>query len=120
MGEIRKYSCSCGYEEEVMAGAGYNAINREIIKCIFPREYEKHANDETDLFLENTLGICDNCKKLKAVATLIVRRGDNEVARYYKKCGDCDSVVTLPATVEKVECPKCGKPMAYTTTGHWD
>lgn len=119
MGEIRKYECRCGYEDEVMIGCGFNAVNKQMAKALFPSELSGYAAENISTFIENSLGLCENCKRLKPIISLKVNT-NNGNDQYYKKCDKCNNVLSVIEDIDSVICPKCGELMTYASTGLWD
>ena len=125
MGEIRKYSCTCGYEEELCVGSGMNAINFAFVEQLFPEEYEelakkKEAGENISFQLSNIIGNCQICKKLHAIAALRYTLPDGKVTTVRKKCPICDVDVAVQTDEDHIRCPKCGQMMTWQHAGLWD
>ena len=41
MGEIRKYSCICGYSQELFEGSGILSSSSAVIERLFPEAYKE-------------------------------------------------------------------------------
>lgn len=126
MGEVRKYTCSCGYSKELPIGAGMMGVNVSSIKNNFPEtaleEFlkEKEAGHITDYLNQNQLGICENCQSLIVASHLAYTKQDGSKKHIINGCPECGNQFTLVNNPDDVSCPKCGKPLTYELTGHWD
>lgn len=120
MGNIYEYQCRCGYKEKVQIGCGMNAINRTMMKMVFPEEFPQVSGQAGQLSMENSLAYCAKCKKLMEVATLLVKKEDGNRACFLKRCATCGSLPEVIADAEQVKCPKCGAMMERKSCGLWD
>lgn len=125
MGEIRDYSCSCGYQKRIFVGAGLNGCNLNAMKHVFPHEseifeQERQAGKVWTYLLSNTIVICLHCKKLESVPCFTFQT-DSEIHSFYKKeCSECGGPVIRIEDEEFVPCPECGLKMMYSKSGRWD
>ena len=125
MGEIRVYSCKCGYQKKIFAGAGLNGCNRNAIKQIFPEEaigfeQKRQAGAVLSYRLANTIVACASCKKLESVSCFSYQMQSGEMFFYKKECSECGKTVQRIKDEECVPCPECGLQMTYTQNGNWD
>ena len=125
MGEIRDYSCSCGYQKRIFAGGGMNGCNLNTIKHFFPEEavafeQEKAEGRVRSYLLSNTIVICSHCKKIEYVPCFSYRTESEEFSFYKKECPECSGMVKRIEDEENVPCPECGLRMIYTKNGSWD
>ena len=124
MGKIRDYSCKCGYQKRIFAGAGLNGCNRNAIGQIFPEAVDfelKRQNGEVLTYqLANTIVICESCKKIESVSCFSYQTNAGEMFFYKNECSECGKTVQQIKNEEAVPCPKCGQQMTYTENGNWD
>lgn len=124
MGEIRKYSCECGYEQDAFVGAGLNGRNAYMISRFFPDEAEQLLSKKELLqmyLLKNALAECENCKKLVILPQFVYqKKGSEEIQSLIKECPDCKEAVLVHEDIENVQCPKCRRRLEYRVTGNWD
>lgn len=125
MGEIRDYSCSCGYQKRIFAGAGLNGCDVNAIKLFFSREsvlfeQKRLAGGVKSYRLANTIVSCSHCKKIDSVPCFSYQT-DSEIHSFYKKeCSECGGPVIRIEDEEFVPCPECGLKMMYSKSGRWD
>ena len=125
MGEIRDYSCSCGYQKRIFAGAGLNVCNLNAIKHFFPQEavsfeQERQAGRVQSYLLSNTVVTCSHCKKIESVPFFTYQTESEMHAFYKKECLECGGTVIRIEDEESVPCPECGLQMIYSKNGSWD
>lgn len=125
MGDIRNYSCNCGYEERLYVGGGMNAINMRSILQMFPQEGEqleaqKKIGQVGSYLMDHAVGTCKTCRRLYTVSRLSYEMQDGKVFCFIKPCPTCDSEVEVQEDIENLVCPKCGKVMSYLPAGRWD
>ncbi len=122
MGIVITYNCICGYEERTFLGAGFRAMNIELISKHFPDEgkfISEHREEIKPYLIKNVLGECVRCKKLYSTAHL---EYINNGKTYIKlgNCPSCEETIKVIENTDKVKCPKCELKMDYQITGHWD
>lgn len=125
MGEIRNYSCSCGYQKKIFAGAGLNGCNLNAIKRFFPEESERFEKERQakrvqSYLLRNAIIKCPNCKKIETVPCFEYQTTEGTITFMNEKCPDCGACVDRVEDDENVTCPECGLKMNYNKTGEWD
>ena len=123
MGKIREYQCECGYCEEVFPGYGLGAINKNMIKQIFPEEAKKIFDSDIKVNvyrLGNVLAECRHCEKIFTVPCLTYTQSDGNCFKTMGKCPECSGIIPECEDMENVNCPKCNRIMKYTITGNWD
>ncbi len=124
MGKIRRYSCKCGYEEELWIGRGFMAKNLDAVKRCIPEEsfapfYEAYsAGEVSDFLLGMTIARCKSCKRLVSVNVLsytlppeINNSPETEPGNNTDENGeDCDNAgETPPEEIRYINaCPHCG------------
>ena len=123
MGKIREYQCECGYFEDVFPGYGLGAINKGMIKQIFPEEAKKvfESNIKVSVYrLGNVLAECRHCEKIVTIPSFSYTQVDGSSFRIMGKCPNCSGIVPECEDIENVHCPKCNKVMKYDIVGNWD
>lgn len=126
MGEIRKYTCSCGYQKDLFVGAGLQGINISAIERFFSEDIvqpfkEQRSRDEVQSYLlENAIISCSGCKELFTVPFFHYELTDGEQKCYITPCPVCQKPGDVITSANKVPCPKCGCQMEFEATGHWD
>lgn len=126
MGEIRKYTCSCGYEKELFTGAGLQGININTISRYISAEalklfLKKKERGEVSLFLlENALVLCPECLELSAVPYFHYELTDGQQQIFLPSCPLCARTDLQIQNPEHIRCPKCSNTMEYRTVGNWD
>ena len=125
MGEIRDYSCSCGYEKRIFAGAGLNGCNLNVIKRFFSKEAEqfeaeRQAKRVQSYLLKNAIVECPHCKKIESVPCFSYQTGEGTITFIKEECPDCGGKVNRLKDEENVACPECGLQMTYNQSGNWD
>lgn len=126
MGDIRKYSCECGYEEEVYVGAGFSGVNLTVIERIFPEAIKDFIPDREKgiikcYLLDNAVFECLSCKRIFTGARFSYEFTDGKKVVHYKKdCEICGHEGKLIFDENHIQCPKCGKVMKYQEVGLWD
>lgn len=126
MGEIRKYTCSCGYEKELFTGAGLNGINCNMIARYLPEEAfrifmeRKNSGEVYTFLLENALICCAECRELAAVPYFHYELENGKKLEYLTACPSCGRAKVYQEGPERVICPKCGGKMKYQVVGNWD
>lgn len=126
MGEIRQYSCKCGYEtDELNYGSGMMGCNTRLAEKVFPQEWQlflekKEKGVAEGFLLENAIVFCDKCKTYQSVISLIITYTDGTSQRIIKeKCPLCLSD-SLSYVGEDLTCPKCNRKMDFSVCGNWD
>lgn len=126
MGQIRKYTCSCGHEQELPIGAGLMGVNTEHIKRSFPEDAvalfqkELDAGNVSNYINENQLGHCPHCGKLIVAPHFHYQLADGTEKHFIQTCPDCGNPFTLINDPDDVTCPKCGSKMEFEDAGSWD
>lgn len=125
MGEIRNYSCSCGYQKKIFAGSGLNGCNLNAIKRFFPEEaeqfeVERQANRVQSYLLGNAVVECPDCKKLETVPCFSYQTAEGTMTFIKEACPDCGKRMNRVEEEESATCPECGLRMTYTKVGEWD
>lgn len=125
MGDIRRYSCDCGYTTELFFGAGMGAFNMRGVKALFPREagYIEEmsvAGKKVSFCTYNEIAHCPRCKSIFSVSGLTYNcEGDGETKVFQSKCETCGGDIDIIQETE-LSCPKCGRKMEGSVVGHWD
>lgn len=125
MGEIKKYSCKCGYTEEIHVGMGLFSLNTKRMEKIFKADYEKALQKQTNgqasrIYMKNAIVECKKCKKIFNLPELVVRNLDDTYEYYLNTvCSTCGEVV-YKCDEEEVACPVCGIEMDVEVIGNWD
>ncbi|MCI9124024.1 MAG: hypothetical protein HFH35_08095 [Eubacterium sp.] len=125
MGVIRKYTCKCGYEKDILAGGGLYGCNVNHIAKFFPEETKVFTKEREEgrvkqFIMENELSFCPNCKEIVAVPVFTYTRRDGSVCRFVGNCPDCGGEISQVDNEEQAACPKCGLRMTYLPVGNWD
>lgn len=124
MGQIRKYSCQCGYEKQAFTGAGMHGCNLRMIQRFFPEEADMLIREKERVkmyMLQNVLAECETCQKLFDVPQLLYQKeGEAQKACIMDVCPECEKPMTVREDIENVKCPLCGKKMIYEIAGDWD
>ena len=122
MGIVMTYNCICGYEERTFLGAGFRAMNVELISKHFPEEgkfISEHREEVTSYLIKNVLGECVICRKLYSVAQLEYTHNDKTYTKL-GNCPSCDEIIKVIENTDEVKCPICDRIMEYAPIGHWD
>lgn len=125
MGDCRLYKCRCGYEKQLMIGAGRSSQNLEIISGSIPQrvfsEFSREHFDErvTEFGMINSVISCPGCGDLGTVTVFSYTLPDRTV-RYVSDCPNCGTDCTPLDDPDNVACPKCGAEMDYSVCGLWD
>ncbi len=144
MGDVRRYSCRCGYEAKLWIGCGFMSNHLDTIKRCIPEEgfapfYKAYsAGEVSDFFLETVIARCNSCKEIVPadVLSYTLKSGINGSpeaedrdnagkmpageARYICACPVCGGEVNEEKDIERIRCPKCGGKMYYQEIGNWD
>lgn len=125
MGDIRKYTCMCGYEKEVFAGGGLAGCNIPHIANFFPEgakalQKEREEGRIKRYLMENEISYCNQCREIQALPVFSYTRKDGYTCRFESNCPVCGCSVSRAEDEENLACPKCGKKMEYSITGDWD
>lgn len=125
MGDIKRLSCSCGYEKDLFTGAGLGGINFRLVEQSFPKEAKiikkrLDAGEEVHYLLDNAISLCPKCRMIKTISRLSYTIDkDEERQAYNGKCDKCGGdIIIIPP--EEVFCPICGQKPDLNTVGHWD
>ncbi len=125
MGEIRKYKCKCGYEEELFVGSGFNGCNMEEAMIRYPDNMKKFLEEKkkgmaTFFELTNLPMACKNCGKLEVVPALVIYKSNETTEKYYDSlCEECGEKLK-PEEDGKIKCPVCDNDIEYVEVGSWD
>lgn len=125
MGACKLYKCRCGYEKQIMAGAGKSSQNFGIISRSVPKEiFEEFSREElsgnvTDFGMVRSIISCPNCKSLDAVTDFWYTLTESEV-RYVSPCPGCGEECQPLENTETIFCPKCNSKMSCYVVGLWD
>ncbi len=125
MGEIRKYTCTCGYETDLRAGGGLAGCNIGMIANFFPKETEALVKERNEgrvkrYVMENEISYCNNCQEMMALPAFSYTRKDGYTCHFGSRCPLCAGELTQVEDEESPACPKCGKKMRYFVLGDWD
>lgn len=126
MGEIRKYTCECGYETELPVGVGMMGMNMQAIQRVYPEDMltdflkEKEKENIESYVNKNQLGICTHCNTLVIAPNLTYTLKDGTEKQLIGTCPECGKEFSPVSDMDDVHCPKCGKKMASETAGRWD
>lgn len=126
MGEVRKYSCSCGYSEELPIGVGMMGMNVMMIRQTFPEDslaefLREKENENIETYVnKNQLGLCTHCQSLIVVPHLQYTLKDGTEKHLIRTCPNCGKEFSLINNPDDVPCPKCGKTMTSEDVGLWD
>ncbi len=135
MGDMRGYSCKCGYEEELWIGCGFMAKDPDTVKRCIPEDgyspfYEAYSEGKVpDFLLSMAIARCGSCKRIVSVNALSYTlppeisnspEAAPREARYIGACPRCGGEVNEEKDIERIRCPKCGGKMFYRIIGKWD
>lgn len=125
MGQIKQYSCKCGYEKRVFAGGGLFGCNVKHIAKFLPEEVvqfqkEREEGRVKSYIMENELFSCSTCQEIMELPVFSYKRKDGYTCRFQKNCPDCGGAVSVQEDEENPACPKCGLRMRYEVLGDWD
>ncbi len=124
MGEIKKYTCDCGYSVDFFSGAGMRALNGSLARNFFGEELERVEAEGTGIvstFLDNALAKCPDCRELEGIARLTYRTADGNSHMFLKDiCQTCGRKMKVYENEEYILCPKCGETMKNVIVGNWD
>ncbi len=148
MGDVRRYSCRCGYEAELRIGCGFMSNILDTIKRCIPEDgfapfYKAYsAGEVSNCLMETVIARCGSCKQIVPVNALsytlrseinhspeteasdtIIENGETpspREARYICACPVCGGEVDEEKDIERIRCPKCGGKMHYQEIGVWD
>ncbi len=122
MGIVIDYKCICGYKERIFEGAGFRAMNMELISKHFPDEgkfISEHRGEIKPYLIKNVLGECVRCKKLYSTAHLEYTH-DGKTYIKLGNCPYCNETIKMIENTKEVKCPICDNIMEHTHIGHWD
>ena len=125
MGEIRNYTCKCGYTKDIFRGVGFMAHSLTGLDNLFPEEVklirqEQEKGNEIYFFSDNIVTVCPKCKELRNVARLKYQLSDGvKRETFIENCDSCGEK-TIAVMSEAISCPRCGKPMEHRYAGNWD
>lgn len=125
MGEIRAYTCKCGYQKELFTGGGLGGCNIEHIAKFFPEAVKAFLKEREEgrvkwYIMENEISYCDQCREVQALPAFSYTRKDGYTCHFESSCPVCAGTVTRADDEENLTCPRCGKKMTYEVTGDWD
>ncbi len=125
MGDLKRFSCTCGYSEELAIGVGIKAIRDEYIQEAFPDRVDeiksgREAGTIQSAIVAKRLGVCLSCRKLVTVTCLEIAYSDGHQEIVKQGCPDCKSAVTTMDPDSPIECPSCGSIMTVEDIGNWD
>lgn len=126
MGEIRTYTCSCGYHSEVFIGSGLQSCNISAIKKHFSSETLSEFLSERDLgniesfLMENVLATCTDCMSLFTVCGFMYKTKDHTCHTFINSCPTCGRKPLIIQNPSLVPCPKCSQIMQFLPVGDWD
>lgn len=122
MGIVIDYKCICGYKERIFEGAGFRAMNIELIAKYFPDEgkyISQHSEEAKPYLIKNVLGICDSCNKLCSITQLEYTKDGNKCEKT-GRCPSCSKDIKIINNLRDVKCPHCDGTMKASHVGHWD
>ncbi|MCI7595782.1 MAG: hypothetical protein MSS92_06150 [Lachnospiraceae bacterium] len=140
MGEIRKYSCICGYSQELFEGSGILSSSSAVIERLFPEAYKEFQTLQKSGQLRHwgivqRPSLCPACRELCTMPVLLLETTAEGKKEYPKGlCPKCNEALippeydapkedqTEPAVFPRTSilCPKCHRPMKLQCIGHWD
>lgn len=126
MGEIRKYTCSCGYGKDLFVGAGLQGVNSNAVARHFSADIveafqERRERGEVDAFLlENGIISCPDCRELSAVPYFHYQLHGGEEKAFLSPCPGCGKSGMEVVDPDSVVCPECGQKMEFVPIGDWD
>lgn len=124
MGEIKNYTCDCGYSKDFFAGAGMRALNMPLAKQFFEdelRQLEDAGLNITSTFLDNALAKCPACRALESISRVSCETSDGVSHIFVKDvCQACGQKMQVLENEEDILCPKCGMRMKSMMVGNWD
>lgn len=126
MGEIRSYSCSCGYNQEIFLGGGLQSCSIPAIKKHFAPDTisefiaQQDSGNVESYIMENILAECPDCTSLFTVPGFTYKTNDNISHSFINSCPKCRKMPVIVEDTSQVVCPKCGQIMQFISTGNWD
>lgn len=126
MGEIRKYTCSCGYEKDLFVGAGLQGVNINAVGNYFSEDAVnrfrelRECGEVRSYLLENAVISCTDCQELATVPYFHYELADGEEKVFLSSCPACEKLTDGIINPDSVICPKCGREMEFVPIGDWD